>query len=490
MGVLSILKVDSGKGYLKLQQKSIAMKIAINIFSECCNKLTPIVTLYYVPRILGVEQFGYAQFAINLIELTLPLIVFGYVMVGAIEIGMAKNSPLRARAIVTNIFYLRILHAVVVSLGIWTLATFHPHYRMYQPIVVALLFVLLLTPLDMLYVGIGMQNLHKLNVVQALIRLTSLAGILIWVKSPQDATLYASLLLGANTCFAIYTGYVAMRLFPLTRPNWLEMQQLFVKSSKFAGITFLAISLERFDVFIAEHFFGTAAMGLYAAPSRLGHSTNQLAMAISMIFFSEMIGVSDQNTFTKHVHSAVYAILGVLAPVCAGIWFIKEDLLSALFGPDFISMGFPLGAIMMGTGFNALFFIFGIQVLVLRGDITRLSAILMGSITAGLLLSLVLKTQFGLDGVAFAAASAKFAALAGSIIMAKKYFQPLPVTEILASIAPAGLMTLLLLALDLANHWINVPVGCISYVIFYVLLNRQKSRNIINLLRKQPHIGS
>lgn len=467
-----------------VQQTSVARKIFVNIGSEIFNKIAPLVTIFYVPRTLGIEQFGRAQFAINLIEMAIPLILYGYWSSGSIAIARARDDAKAVATIVSSIFALRSVHSVVVCFGLWLAVSYHSSYREYAPIVSVLLLCLFLVPFDMLHVGTGVQQLHRLNIVQSLIRFCSLIGILIFVRDAGDAVLYSLLYLGANTVFNLYSTAFSLKRYPLVKPKWTVMRELFKNASLLAPIFVLTAGLERFDIPVTEYFFGAHGAGLYAAPARLAHSLNQLALAVSVIFFSELMAVRDPAQFSRHVHNAILALLAVIGPVCAGIWFVDSHLLVALFGAEFADMGFAVSSMVLGTGFNSLFFVLGLQVLVLKAEYGKLAMLLFSAIAVGAVVAWFLQSRLGLTGIAIGSVVAKFFAFVLAAIVAAKYLEPLSIMEITRSLVPALLMAALLRFLKLDNAWANIPVGGLFYCAVYWLLNQSRIHQLLGALGK------
>jgi hypothetical protein len=112
---------------------------------------------------------------------------------------------------------------------------------------------------------------------------------------------------------------------------------------------------------------------------------------------------------------------------------------------------------------NALFFILGLQVLVLRSRhwhllLTLATAIAVGTLAAGSLASVL-----GISGVAAAAVTAKIVALLIAIKLSRPYFDGLGLKAFSKAIFPAITMGVSLAVAKLDSLWAIIPAAAAIY---------------------------
>ena len=436
------------------------------------------MVIFYAQHRLGVESFGFAMFGISMVELLLPAMLFGYNHFGSIQIARLDHNKKKIGQLKSDIVCLRLVHSIILIMALFGFTTFVDSYRPYRLLMMILSFAFIFSSFEMLWVHIAVQKLARINIFIGLGRILSLSLVLILVKNPEDAILFAGLTLGSNAVINLLSFFDSHLMHPMERPSWQRIKNIFRKSIKFACVLGLATFMDRIDVVLVERFSGITGAGIYTGPARIAHSLFQIGNAIIMAFFSEMVVLKGKSYLQEHLKLGIWALSSLMGPFIFGVWFVESDLLSFLFGKEFSEVSNLLGFMVLNTFFGLGLAAFGLQILMVKQRIDDfIFALLLGCLISAIFGVFLVKI-FGLSGVAFGMCLGKASALTMTIYKAKKILGKLPGRACLYGLSPAFLMTLCLILLRPQGLVPTLLLGLTSFASFFILLNRKWFRKL------------
>jgi len=460
-----------------MNRRRILSTLLGGLTAEIVGKVVPLLVLRFAIARLGVERFGYAQFGYSLIDLTITLVVAGYAQTAAVELGRSHDNPSMIKSIVSEVTALKLINAVV-GFGLIVLAfLLVPEYQKYAPVTLTLSWVLLTTALDMSYVHIGTRRMLSLSVLTIAVKLLSLTAVLVCVRTPDDLILFALLYFGANGLIGLGNFIINVRRFGWCRPTAIGLKQRFYGSAPFAFMVLLMMILERYDVFFIENLLGPTGAGLYLGTARIVQALANVAIAVSAVFFSEIVATESPESLTQHAYLGLWVLCALLMPVAAGAWLVGGDFIGLVLGPEFHGLGPVFAILVMALLAQAFVMVFGFQVLMVHRRAGTISAVLGASTVVGILLCILLRQSFGMNGVALANLGSRLVAAGLFLGLAAKYLTRWPWREILSTAGPALGMAAALRLLEPLLHLKlveNLVLGMGFYSAFFILMNRGK----------------
>ena len=458
--------------------KRLSFTIFVGVVVEFLNKIVPLVVLSYVQKKLGVTAFGGAQLGIAMIEMAIPLVVFGYYHFGLLELSK-KPSDSAIGHLISNLSALKLIHALLVCIGLGFISLQIESYSGYFWLLMASSIALFLSGIDNVWLFIGTQKMAFVSFLIGLGRILSLVLILTFVHSERDQIRFAIFYFLANGFVSLTTSVLAYRRYKLPLPNLFSMRQIMSKAKHFALVPIMMVFIDRIDLLVVERLWGSSGAGLYAGPLRLSHSLFQILTAIANAFLSEVIAIDDRKQFSKHIQAGVWILAAVLIPIIFGIWFVSSDLLSLVFDDSYRSVSSVLGIMIAGLLFNATILVYGQQVLLLRGEERFFSFCLMGIGISIVVLSTSLSGFWGLAGIAVGMFVAKFIGASFIVKRALAYIDGFPWQSILRSLLAGIIMTFALLLIESEHLVTNIAVGASIYSVFFVVLNYNMIKTIL-----------
>jgi len=246
--------------------------------------------------------------------------------------------------------------------------------------------------------------------------------------------------------------------------------------------------VDRFDLYLVEHYFGASATGLYAAASKLIGSITPIIAAISAVFYSEMLAQLESESVEKLVKASLFWIISILAPVIFFLSIFDKAVLSFIFGPTFTDAASVLLILGVGTIFFAVIFIFGFQLLAIKQKWRPLvGALIFGSMVGAIFGYFAVATE-SLSAVAFAAVAAKAAAGAGVTWVAVHTWNlriSALVSGVLRSLLPTAIVATLIgvyahFGVTFMSPVNELSILLVSYGIIFCGLNLAEVRLVIN----------
>jgi O-antigen/teichoic acid export membrane protein len=167
----------------------------------------------------------------------------------------------------------------------------------------------------MSYLHIGTRRMLSLSIITILVKLASLAAVLAFVHGPDDALRFALLNFGANGLIALANFGLNVKKLPLALPTRTALAARFRRSLPFATTVFLALALERFDVFLVEDLLGARGAGLYGCPVRIAQAMVHVVAAVGAVFFAEVVATKTREELSRDAHLGLWVMLAIALPL-------------------------------------------------------------------------------------------------------------------------------------------------------------------------------
>jgi len=461
---------------MSIHRRRLGLSIASGLMMEGLNKISPLLILYHAQKHLGLAAFGSAQLGIAWLEIVQPLVAFGYANYAVASISRGQDSA----PLMSHITTLKIIQMLLVLLGISVLSLWQNPSHPLQDHFLLLVLLLTGTVLDASWLALARQKLAYFSALAGLLRLASLMAIFTWVRAPEDKQLFMLLQLGPHVLMAMATAY-----FAWTRLGWAPLRRTSLPhivrfALPFAGISFVLMMYDRFDIFLMERWFGLEAAGAYVGPAKVVQSLGALGTSVVAAFSAEIVQVKDRDSLARHAALSLWCMLAIAAPIIFGAPFIETEAMQLLFTHEAPAARGVFSWLCLSLLGQVFITVFGLQVLQLKGEAFRLFLALIPGLLLGPLLAWFLRTTYGWPVMAWAVVASKGFAAILVVILARPLIGPLPWSPILRTLAAGACMALVLYGTLLQGMLLNLVVGGSVYLSCLALLNRQKVAWVLN----------
>ena len=373
---------------------------------QLVNTVIPILTIPYITRILGTEEYGIFSIALNWVIYLQVLVEYGFGLSGSRKVSLDENNKDLNKTF-NNIISARLLLCSA-SFIILNLIAFVAKFEFKTYISMLLLSLMILgTTFQLTWLFQGKQDMKFITITNVVARIISVLLIFILVKKNEDLYLYCLLYSITWMISSIISLFIAKKkyrlkfqvsscrdvLFELNEGRHLFASAALIKIFSGFGITVLGI------------ISSSAVTGIYAAISKI-------PFILTMFFapISQAIYPHNSGKFKSNFSEGIKKVIKICLPICFIFTFIsviiiifRDLIVRIMFGNGYIEYSLIIIPLVLQFIFAMTNNFLGIQILVASGNQKRYSySLVIGSISI-VLLNISLGYLFNIYGIAFAA---------------------------------------------------------------------------------------
>ena len=317
--------------------KSLKKNIIFNVIYDAANLLFPLITSMYVSRIImpsGVGQVSYAQ---NIASYFVTLAALGLPTYGIREIAKVQNDKPLANKTFTELFIINAI-TTTISLAAYIILVISPlgnNFDKKLAFCFGISIVFNYLSIDWLYKG--NEEYVYITVRSVIIKIISLALVLIFVKKEEDYIKYAIInvvALGGNYIFNVIH---ARKLIKFNFKN-LEFKKHITPLIFLALSLFLSTIYSKLDITMLGSMSTKTATGLYTNAHKINEMIITACSAISAIFLPRLSYYykNDQKKFTELIDLGVRVLAFVSIPAAVGLFILAPQAIELLYGTEFL----------------------------------------------------------------------------------------------------------------------------------------------------------
>ena len=161
---------------------------------QLVNTVIPVVTIPYVTRILGSNEYGIFSIALNWILYLQVLVEYGFGLSGSRKVALLKeNEHAQLNQLFNNIISARIL-LLIVSFVALNIICIISAFSLQMYISILILFIMIIgTTFQLTWLFQGKQDMKFITIINVTSRIVSVILIFLLVKKPNDIYLYCAL---------------------------------------------------------------------------------------------------------------------------------------------------------------------------------------------------------------------------------------------------------------------------------------------------------
>ena len=300
----------------------------------------------YLIRTLGAESYGLYIYALSIVTYFIFIVNFGFDFPATKAVAQVKHDKLAIADILSCILtakvYLQLASLIIFVVLLMTVPFLRNHYILFT-IVFAQTINFTLFP-TWYYQGI--QKMKTATLIQVVLKLLSLPLIFVFVKSPEDLSIFA--LIASTTM--IIGGAVAMGMlifidqFQLRWVGFSELRKWFKQAFPFFLSNSVGTLKEQGIPIIVGAFFGMRDVAIYDLANKIIIIPRTILMSINAALFPKVVIENNKETIKKILKYEFLIGLSVVALVVAfGYWVVL------FLGGENMTDAFPLAIILSVT---------------------------------------------------------------------------------------------------------------------------------------------
>jgi O-antigen/teichoic acid export membrane protein len=308
-------------------------RLASNFFSlsalQGINMILPLITLPYLVRVLGVENFGLINFALSIIMYFNILISFGFELSATREISVNRDNPEKISEIFSAVMLIKIVLLFVsfsvLTILILSIDSFYEHRILYY----ATFGIVVGNVLFPSWFFQGMERMKFITYVNVISKVIFTVLIFVLIKEESDF-IYVPILNSLGIIIGgTYALWLVFKLFSvrlISPSKALILSQL--KDSSHFFLSRLANNGSRyFATTIIGLYFGNFIVGYYVMVEKLFYAFMSLGSVVSQTIYPYMSRTKNILFFKK----ILLVVTGISIFLLIPILIFNEELLFIIF---------------------------------------------------------------------------------------------------------------------------------------------------------------
>lgn len=326
-----------------MKEKSITKNIFFNIIYTGSNVIFPLITSMYIARILGPENSGRVFYAQNIASYFVIFAGIGLPSYGVREISKVRNDSKKTNKLFSELMILQLIATAVASL-IYLLLVFSIkalNDELLLFICVGIQIFMNFLNVDWLYQG--REDYKYITLRSVIVKTISLIAILISIRSKSDYILYALISSFSLVLNFLFNIIHARKFVKFTFRN-ISFSHHAKPIITFTLIILLSTIYSKIDVTMLGSLSSKRAIGYYSYAQRIIQVVLSICNAATSVFMPRLSWYykSNNDEFLKLIYKGIGALLFIVCPIAMGLFLIAPQLISLLFGHDFVQAAYTL----------------------------------------------------------------------------------------------------------------------------------------------------
>lgn len=362
------------------------------------------LTFPYTLRVLGLERYGALQYAMVIIGYLGIVIDYGYNMSATPLAAQNRDDRGKLQKLFNEVFSGRLIlwgiSAVILPLT----------YFLWQPVegfgtLLLVLFPGLLAPLFIpVWLYQGVEKMGYAVILHFSARIIQIAGLLIWIKVPDDWILLAAFNTGGQVLACLISLYLLHRIFGL-KPGWVGWKSGIDSIKSGASLFFSQFAISCYlmgGLFLVGLSRSAKENGIYALADKILQLIRQLlVLFFQTVFPRASLIVAENPEHARPFFRKFTLVLIAVFGLGGTILYAQADLIIRILSGNSIPEVLPLVKIMAFIPLVVALNIPAFQALLIREDKKAYSSVLISGAFINIALTVFSLRFFGLEEVAW-----------------------------------------------------------------------------------------
>lgn len=264
---------------------------------QAAQYLVPLITLPYLTRVLGPNQFGLMAIATNIAGYVVVITDWGFSLTANQQIARARSDPDAMRQVFWDTLFVRMALGAGCWLVFLPLLFLVPQLRDMSLILVLAFLQIVGNILTVNWFLQGVEKMGSFATASMIGRLATVPATFLLVRDSGDAGIAVAIQSGSACLTGAVSLFLAMRIAPLMPVRtswsgmWIQLREGWHVFLSQAAVTLYAQS----NIVVTGFVAGPEAAGLFSGADRLRRALQSLFGPISMSMFPRINTVMTEN---------------------------------------------------------------------------------------------------------------------------------------------------------------------------------------------------
>ena len=286
------------------RRKSIKVNALLNMIKQIMQVIFPLITVPYIARVLGSENYGKINTGSALISYISLIAGLGILSYAIREGALVRGDRVKLNSFSCQVFSINLLSTIFAYIVLIVIILFIPHYQNYRLLLIIQGVSVVFTTLGADWVNSIEEDYLYLTIRYIVLHIVALILMFLFVKKPEDYYLYAAITLittaGANLMNIFYIQkYIRLR-FTLNIDWKKHLPPILVLFSNSVAMTIYVSS----DITMIEIYKGDSEVGIYGVATKIYTIVKQVLNAILVVSIPRL------TLYMKSEDRAGFSVLG------------------------------------------------------------------------------------------------------------------------------------------------------------------------------------
>jgi len=310
------------------------------VLARIMSMVVSLVTVFYIARTLGPQNFGELSYSISVITL---LAFFGAIASSSVICRDLVKNPADQHKIIGTSWILATLGTLTSLFCVFILVAILPHDNLTLQVIAILAVAQLLTPFQVTQnVFFATVNTKYISIGQLVIHLCVSGLKVLAVVSGQGVLVLAVILVIEQILAAVINLTLYIRFSKHNPVHWrldtTYAKQLFSDSIPFVLITMSATVAARIDQVFIKHFIDTAAVGIYSVAVQFTEIWQVLPQTFLAVLLPAIVNAHSTKTFYKRrIFTIILLIITYSVSISIFITLFAPYIVPLIYGQAFVA---------------------------------------------------------------------------------------------------------------------------------------------------------
>ena len=459
-----------------------------NVFYQMLIIILPLITIPYVSRILGSKGVGIYSYTYSIVYYFMLIALLGINNYGNRTIAKVRDDKNKLSKAFISIYSIQLFMSILmIILYLIYIALFNNRY---MDVATIQTIYLISCIFDFNWFFFGLEK-FKLTVVRStLVKLLSLFGIFMFVKTKNDVWLY-TLILSLSTLFSnILLIPFLLKEIELVNVKFTDIKK-HIKPVLILFVPVIAVSLYRImDKIMLGLLSNINEVGYYEQADKIVMIPLGIITALGTVMLpriSNLVSKGENKKILDYIKKSVKFMMFLAFPMCFGMIAVANDFVPIFLGKGFVKTGYLISCISCIIVFTSFANIIRTQYLLPKEKDNIYIISVIGGAIINLICNLIFIPLYASIGACIGTIAAELIVMLYQVYKVK---DELPIKEYLKDILPLFIEALVMFIIILFIKLL--PISAIYKVIIqvfvgagiYGLLNYKYIFEITNLKKK------
>ncbi|MDC1371468.1 oligosaccharide flippase family protein [Flavobacteriaceae bacterium] len=267
--------------------KGIFIKNFFNlIINQGINIFIALLSTRILFSTLGEAQYGLVNLALSVVLLSSITVSYGYHLNGPKRIALFRDETVKKETLINEIITTRIIIAIAMAIVLFCLTYFFGFFKSYAALLYYSLILLFSQALLPMFYFQGKDKIEWASLVNALAKGAYLLLIVLFIKTPEDAT-YVNFLFGVTALLAYGASWII--IYKKEKIKWVRVSVHNIKNRFIENFQFFISSIAGHvsihgGLIILANFVNNTVLGEFALAQKIA-----LLMRTVPVFFTQAI---------------------------------------------------------------------------------------------------------------------------------------------------------------------------------------------------------